>query len=213
MATTAISLTTRARLLRLALATIALLAAIAVAIHPGSAGAAATGSCTGSADNVFLPWLDPGQYMLAPGGDFETAGGWKLSGGAKVVSGNEPWRVHGTKDRRSLSLPAGASATTPTMCVGVADPTLRLFAAGGSLTSGLKVEAIYKTALGTFTQPVMWLPGGGDWAPTPVLPFLANATGLLSLDGLTSNVQFRFTVTGRSGWAIDDVYVDPWKIG
>jgi hypothetical protein len=213
VATAAISVTTRARLLRLALATIALLAAIAVAIHPGSAGTAATGSCPGSGDSVFLPWLDPARYVLAPGGDFETAGGWKLSGGAKVVSGNEPWRVHGTKDRRSLSIPAGASATTPALCAGLGDPTLRLFAAGGSLTSGLKVEAIYRTALGTVTQPVAALPGTGNWAPTPPLPFLANATGLLSLDGLTSSVQFRFTVTGRSGWTIDDVYVDPWKIG
>lgn len=40
------------------------------------------------------------------------------------------------------------------------------------MTSGLKVEAIYKTVLGTITQPVMVLPGGGAWAPTLPLPFL-----------------------------------------
>lgn len=213
MATAAFSVSTRARLLQLALATLGLLAALALFIHPGS-GTAAT-SCLGSGATVFRPWLDPAPYVLAPGGDFETvtAGGWRFTGKAQPFRGNEPWRVHSGADQYSLSIPAGASATTPPLCVGLGDPTLRFFTTGAHLTSFLKVEVIYRTKLGTLTQPVAVLPGGSAWAPTPPLPFLANATGLLSLDGLTSSVQFRFTATGTRGFLVDDLYVDPWKIG
>jgi hypothetical protein len=40
----------------------------------------------------------------------------RLSGGT-IVAGNEPYYLHGTSDRSSLSLPAGASASSPPMCV------------------------------------------------------------------------------------------------
>jgi hypothetical protein len=50
------------------------------------------------------------------------------------------------------------------------------------------------------------------WQPTLPQVLLANATGILSLDGLTSNVQLRLTALGTASWKVDDVYVDPWKI-
>ena len=36
--------------------------------------------------------------------------------------------MHGATDKRSLKLPPGASATSPVMCVGIEEPTVRLFA-------------------------------------------------------------------------------------
>jgi len=98
------------------------------------------------------------------------------------------------------------------MCVGLGHPTLRLFATGGNLISPLKVEVIYRTALGVVHQPVASVTAQRAWAPTAPMLILANVTGLLSLDGLTSTVQFRFTAPGSAGWQIDDVYVDPWKV-
>jgi hypothetical protein len=195
---------------------LALLAAIgaltAIALSPATAGAKTFGlNCPGSTQQPFKPWLDPASYILAPGGDFEAASAWTLTGGAKIVSGNEPYKVHSASDGNSLSIPAGGSATSPPICVGLTYPTLRLFASGGNLLSLLKVDVIYKTALGTTTQPVMLLPVMPNWAPTLPMLFLANATGITSLDGLTSSVQFRFTVLGNAGWKIDDVYVDPWR--
>jgi hypothetical protein len=195
---------------------LALLAAIgaltAISLSPATAGANTSAlNCPGSTQQPFKPWLDPASYILAPGGDFEAASAWTLTGGAKIVSGNEPYRVHSASDSHSLSIPAGGSATSPPICVGLAYPTLRLFATGGSLLSPLKVEVIYKTALGTTTQPVLLLPTMPSWAPTLPMLFLANATGMTSLDGLTSSVQFRFTAVGNAGWMIDDVYVDPWR--
>ena len=38
----------------------------------------------------FAKWLDPMKYTLAPGGAFESSAGLTFTGGAKIVSGNEP---------------------------------------------------------------------------------------------------------------------------
>src|SRR5690349_18687603 len=61
---------------------------------------------------VFKPWLDYANYIAAPGGDAESAAGWKLDGGAAVVAGNAPWKVGDKSDSHSLLLPRGSSATT-----------------------------------------------------------------------------------------------------
>jgi hypothetical protein len=174
----------------------------------------ATGVCSGQVfSQPFLPWLDPGKYTPAPGGALESTSGWTLSGGAKLVSGNESFRVHSSKDRYSLSLPSGSSATTKGMCVGTLYPTLRLFTVNsGSLLSTLKVEAIFPTALGKLTVPVGVVAGAPTWQPTLPLAYLGNFTTLPLLTNGTTTVQFRFTPIGSgSGFRIDDVYVDPYK--
>jgi hypothetical protein len=185
--------------------------ALAAAAGPGAERAPAAVSCSGVPfEQPFVPWLDPASYTLAPGGSFEAAA-WQLTGGANVVSGNEPFKASASTDTHSLSIPAGATATSPAFCVGLGYPTLRLFAVGGSLTSPLRVDVIYRTALGTVTQLVGLIPAKAAWSPTLPQLLLANATGLLSLDGLTTSVRLRFTALGTAGWRIDDVYVDPFK--
>ena len=86
-------------------------------------------------------------YNLVPGGYFEAgAAAWSLSGGASVVSGNEPWKVAGAGHSRSLKLTAGRGATSPAICVGLEHPTLRFFAKNnGALLSTLTVEVITET--------------------------------------------------------------------
>ena len=69
-------------------------------------------------EHPFARWLDNSNYVLAPGGTFEGAmDGWKLTGGAKVVAGSEPFAAHGAGEKNALSLPSGSSATTPPICV------------------------------------------------------------------------------------------------
>jgi hypothetical protein len=196
-----------------ALAATALVSALIVG--PASAGTSETAatSCPSTLEHPFKPWLDPAAYTLAPGGDFEAGGTrWQLSGGSKVVSGNEPFKVHGSADVRSLSIPAGSSALSPVFCAGLGEPTLRLFATGGSLTSWLKVEVLYPTLFGTASQTIAFVPRMGRWAPTLQIPMLGNLVGLTALDGLTTKVQLRLTALGGAGWNVDDVYVDPWKV-
>jgi hypothetical protein len=185
---------------------------------PGSAAAAGGLSCVEPDGRPFLQWLDIAQYGLVDNGHLERTDGWTLTGGAKLVAGNEPYFVHSRGDSRSLSLPRGSSATTPWTCMGVLDPTLRFFAVNsGSPLSLLAVEALLRDATGRQRAlPIAALPGLPWWLPTLPLPVLQNVTGLLQLDGLTTEVAFRFTPTSgllwAGAWRIDDVYVDPWRL-
>jgi hypothetical protein len=164
-------------------------------------------------EQVFLPWLDPLNYVPVRGGDFESgAAGWKLSG-ARVADGNEPWRVSGDADGKSLSIPAGASATSPTMCAGLDHLFMRYFAKSkapllGTLTSHLRVEILFETSTGAVAS----LPLGiqvlnSSWAPSLPVPVVANLLPLLP--GEHTPIAFRFTAVGSASWTIDDVYLDP----
>lgn len=192
--------------LRLSGLVILLVLALAAMSAGGAAKAAVT--CPGQTYvRPFLRWLDPASYVLVENGSLESASGWTLTGGARLVSGNEPWRVNRKTDARSLYLPSGSSATSPPMCVTLFHPTLRFFATNSGLpTTTLRVDMITDVLGLKLTLPI-GLVVAGSWQPT--LPFVA-------LESLASpvigTVQFRFTPMGPlSGWRIDDVYVDPFK--
>ncbi len=127
-----------------------LLAALALAAVPAAASAdgisiGLNGCAAQTVEHPFASWGDNSNYVLAPGGTFEgSLDGWKLTGGAKVVSGSEPFAAHGAGEDLALSLPSGSSATTPQVCVGVLDPTMRYFAANdGGLLSLMSVQILF----------------------------------------------------------------------
>jgi hypothetical protein len=195
---------------------------VALAAMALAAPSANAGVLVASADNCpdqtvgqpFLPWLDPMSYTLVPGGTFEHgAAGWSLND-ASVVSGNEPWQVHGDDGSRSLKIPAGKSATTDTICVGLEHPTLRFFAKSsgssllGSLVSTLTVEVLFEdNSGGVNALPIGAVLPSSRWSPTLPYPILVNLLPLLPDD--KTPVRFRFRAVGGSSWQIDDVYVDP----
>ena len=90
-----------------------MLAALTLA-STAKAGLIGTGSasyCSSTSTQAFASWGDQSAYTLLPNGSFENGGNlWALSGGAKVVSGNEPFFLNGRGDSHSLLLPAGSSA-------------------------------------------------------------------------------------------------------
>jgi len=208
-------MTTAARPLLVGLAAL-ITAFIAAGFHAPPASSEVLPGCEHEAlEQPFLPWLDPMHYALAPNGGFESgSASWTLTGGARVVSGNESFYVRSGSDSKSLALPTGASATTSEVCVGLLDPTVRLFVQNtGSLLSTLKVEAVVRDADGrTHTSLVGLVVGTRSWQPSLPLLMLQNLRALpLVTDGTTS-VSFRFTAQGLLGvWRIDDVYVDPFK--
>ena len=164
----------------------------------------------------FQRFGDLADYKLVPGGSFESGTpAWQLSGGARIVSGNETYQVGGLKHSRSLALPSGSAAVSPFTCVGLNEPTLRLFAKRNSallgLLSTLEVQIQVKTSLGLS----LWLPvlpgdaGGPSWHPTLPMPLIANILPLSASD--RTPVRFRFTPLLGS-WQIDDVYVDPARM-
>jgi hypothetical protein len=166
-------------------------------------------TCDTAASQPFARWGDTRSYVLVPGGAFEPGSpGWKLSGGAKVVSGNEPFYVHSTADRYSLYLPAGSSVTTPPMCFGLGDWNVRLFSAGSGT---VRVKIVVKSLLGVLSVlDGGSVPSGSTWKPSAdVKLLLTNLGGLLATD----SISLRFVPANTAGLRIDDVYLDPWKVG
>ena len=188
-------------------------ALLASAASPAQAGVlvSSAGSCDNAASSqVFLPWMDVANYFLAPGGDFESgASGWSLTGGAAVADGNEPWNVTGGGSS-SLRLPAGSSATSPAICVGIEHPTIRFFekSSGASLGSSLRIEVVFEDAAGNQHDLTIGRETRGGWEVTPAYLVVANLLPLLP--GEQTAVAFRFTPEGTGSWQIDDVHVDPY---
>jgi hypothetical protein len=206
-------------------ARIALLAVIAAAAFAAMTGSASAGILVASAPNCdngpntqpFAQWGDTTEYFLAPGGNFEgSLGGWDLNG-ASAVGDQEPWRVAGDGGSTALSIPAGRSVVSPTICVGLEHPTMRFFAhrSGGGLLGSvaqLVVTARVETSLGMVVEvpvgTISSLTGNGtQWNKTPVQVVLASLLPLLP--GEHTPIQFRFAAVGTSNWVIDDVYIDP----
>ena len=103
--------------------------------HPGQLSLNATCGNQPSS-RLFLAWGDSALYAL-PGQD---AGNWSVH---NVTTGSDenPYAA----DQNSLSFSDGnAQATTPTMCVNLDNPTIRLFAKdnGGNGQSEMKANVI-----------------------------------------------------------------------
>jgi hypothetical protein len=210
----------RTRRARSALAAVVAGAAL-LAAFPGAANAgilvASAPSCdNGATSQPFAQWGDGNNYFLAPGGNFESgANGWTLNG-ARVVGDQEPWRVNQDNGSHGLQIPAGRSVVSPTVCVGIENPSMRFFAhrSGGGLlgaTSQLVVTARVETSLGLVVEvpvgTINLLSNGTTWDRTPAQIVLASLLPLLP--GEHTPVQFRFTAVGTADWVIDDVFVDP----
>jgi hypothetical protein len=194
-----------------AITAVAMTGAIAAPANAGILTASATDCGDESLSQPFAGFGDTSQYKLVTGGSFEgSLTGYTLIGGAKVVSGNEPWKVGGSGHSKSLVLPAGSSVITPTACVGLAEPTLRFFAKKNSgLLSTLAVSVYVKTSLGLVVPvPVGVVLGNGQWKASPKMLIVANLLPLLPGD--RTPVAFQFTPVLGS-WQIDDVYVDPFR--
>jgi len=196
----------------IALATTAAAAIAAPAANAGLLVTSAESCASQHFSQPFSAWGDNANYTPVPGGAFEPGQkGWALSGGAKIVSGNERYYVRSSGDSRSLQLPAGAVATSPSMCVGLAEPTIRWFQKNSSLlglTGSMTVSVLTETSLGLVTETPV---GGGlltsAWSPSLTGVVVTNLLPLLPDD--KTAVAFRFrSLTGT--WNVDDVYVDPF---
>jgi hypothetical protein len=199
------------RVLLAAITAVAMTGALGAPASAGILTASATDCGDESLSQPFAGFGDNTQYKLVQGGSFEgSLADYMLIGGAKVVSGNEPWKVGGSDHSKSLVLPAGSSVITPPACVGLAEPTLRFFAKKNSgLLSTLAVSVYVKTSLGLVVPvPVGVLLGNGQWKASPKMLIVANLLPLLPGD--RTPVAFQFTPLLGS-WQIDDVYVDPMR--
>jgi hypothetical protein len=171
-------------------------------------------NCTNASTQVYASWGDTRSYYLAPNGGFESGStGWTLSGGAAVVSGNEPFAASGT---HSLALPSGSSATSPVVCIGPQDVAIRMFGVdSGGKDSGVRVRVLWYGLLNRLlgATDVTTFAAGGPWAPTGIANSAGGGNVLIPLLGSTS-ARIEITPVGSgSAWQIDDVYVDPFCRG
>ena len=188
--------------------TVVAIAAVAALAAPSPANAllGLGNPCGAQMSHPFAEWGDNASYTLVPGGTFEPgAAAWSLKNGATIVDENEPFAASGS---HSLYLPAGSYATSPFMCVGSLNPTLRLFGYSSSASTGLTVQILAKNVFGLLTVLNVGIvyPGQTTWNPTKAGFFLQSLGALLTN---TTQIAFRFAPVNGS-WTIDDTYVDPF---
>lgn len=158
----------------------------------------------------FTQWGDDHSYYAIPNNGFETgSAGWTLSGGARVVPGNEPYNLSGPGSY-SLALPSGSSAVGPPTCVNLLAPYLRMIAldAGGA-DNGLQVQVRFYGLTGNLTGLLNFATfdpaDHATWQPTGAAP------SALALPLATRYMRIRLAPSGwGSNWRVDDVFVDPW---
>jgi hypothetical protein len=183
------------------------------AANAGLIGNVVSGNCPTGGTQVFAPWQDMAQYLIAPNGSFEFGTtGWSLSGGAGVVSGNEPFYPTGT---HSLSLPSGSSAMSPQVCLGTQQLYIRMFGKDlGGTDSGLRVRVYWYGLLNQLLgySDFAVFPGGGNWGPTSQVQSSGGLLAPLPVVALVSSSSARVQITplgSGSRWQIDDLYIDP----
>jgi hypothetical protein len=182
--------------------------AATAALAPAAAAEAATTPCGGETlARTFAAWGDSSWYFLAPDGSFEQGAlGWSLSGGATVAQDADPFGLGGAGDRRSLSLPRGATATSAPFCLRRDARTVR-WLQRGRRGGALVVEVVHlDPGAQSPGRTLEVLRGGGAWAPSPEVKIPLWGTGA-SADGVAMVALKLTALTGD--WAIDDVYVDP----
>jgi hypothetical protein len=198
------------RLGRLTALTAALLFAI-----PALASAA---SCpTPHTTTPFSPWGDLASYFAVPGGNFESpvaTSGWIVAR-AERAPGNEPFLVGAAADSSSLVIHGGGLALSPAFCIDSSMPYLRFFARSLGSNGKLEVHLVLQTGAGVVTAPfsrVANLTAGSmpSWGPTAQL---ALTDGTAAPGGGTATARLAFSVAGHGGWQVDDIYVDPYRMG
>jgi hypothetical protein len=188
-----------------------LVAGSAIGLLAGAmpAVASASGCPQGASSKVFSQQGDEGNYTLVSGGTFEAgAPGWLLNN-AEVVSGEDPEGTSG----HSLVIHAGGRAVSPSFCVSNEYPTFRFQArqlSHGGFWGSLGVALRWTDAVGfPHETNVTELQGNGSWSLSPVLEL---ATKLpLWMPGSTLKVSLVFQSNNSAVWAIDNVYIDPYR--
>ena len=191
-------------------------AAVATVLCLATASAAQAACPTSPTQQPFAQFGDDLEYELAPQGSFETgSAGWDLDG-ARVTPENEGYFVGAATDSGSLSLSAQGVALSPPLCVDARYPMWRLFARKLDGAKGqLKVEMLYTDSSGKpkLATAGKLSNGHGEyaaWRPTPALK-LARGLPLSKSPTGTMSIRLRFTADEAGDWALDDIYLDPYR--
>jgi hypothetical protein len=185
------------------------LALLAILVVPAAASAAEPATAGPCAPRAFTPifsaYGDSALYTLTPDGDFEAgAAGWTRSAGAVAAADSSTIKLGPKLGAKSLQLAAGASATSPAICVERGFSGFRFVARSATATQGVvNVEVLNTTGK---------VKGGGSiktgaaWGVTGSVKLVEGQFKLK--DGESTTLQLKFTASGGPV-RIDDVYIDP----
>jgi hypothetical protein len=183
-------------------------AALATVLGPATPASANTECGERTTTQAFAQFGDTNEYFPLTGGTFESGNlsPFTVTGGPRIVDGNEPWRVLGSGHSRSLALPPKASIKA-SFCVQVREDSMRAFlkppgGAGAVLKVGITVRG------GTYSSGILrWNRATtAAWAPTERYGIDPGTAP----DG-RRDVTITFTNEGSGTWLLDDILVDPWK--
>lgn len=189
------------------------LAAVLLAVVPlavaGPADAATSECTTRTVKKSFAAWGDTNDYFLVPDGSFESGTpSWRTSLGVTPLLGSHAFSILGGANQRSLSLPYGGTATTPTMCVASNEDSLRfMYKNPGIPGAQLHVSIRVTSGVNVATNDLDITSNGLGWNASPriMLPDIRDANG-------RQYITVTFSTRGTpASWRIDDVQVDPWR--
>jgi hypothetical protein len=149
---------------------------------------------------------DSGYYMLAPGqsnGQFNGSG-WTLSGGAQIAYASLPSGGYG----KVLSLPVGAKATSPAICVTTAYPWARMRVRNAGAYNNAVNFAVGYAGSSSWETPRSEgeVSGQYGWTLSQQLSMSPEHVEGWQL------VQITLTATGYYGSErVDDLYIDPYS--
>jgi len=188
------------RLTLLAMATV--LAVFGCAAHASAAKACSYPDAT----QVFAPSKDKGWYQLAPEGGLEGgATGWTFAGGATLVADPEARNHDGVQEETAVSLPYGASATSPPVCVDDTTPNFRVMLRNlGDQHAKLRVTVSYEVASAQAKGHATDVRAEEDWVPS-------RSVKLKTQQDEERVARITFTAVDPDGqYLVDDLYVDPF---
>lgn len=195
-------------------------ARVSAAFALASAGALASASAADAAcaqqttTKAFAAYGDNADYVLAPGGSFEsTSAKWSLTG-STLVSGSAPFAAAAKTDRTSLSIPGAGLAASPAFCVGQEHPTFRFLARKTSGTwAQLLVKIRWTDSTGRSNDTVVGSLDGSryaSWAPSP--PIVLAQTLPIWNRSQSFNAKIVLDPEDAGGtWQVDNVYIDPFR--
>lgn len=168
----------------------------------------------GATAKYFAALGDQADYVLAPGGDFETTlAGWALDG-AGVVAGNETVGIVGGARSLLLGGKRAATATSPPICVNDAHPHFRFLAkatsGSGVLTTAIRFRPRDKPSYELMLASRVNV-AARDWVAVEPNPLATRIVASLLKRGGTVELIFR-TPAGTEV-QIDNVLVDPYRRG
>jgi hypothetical protein len=174
----------------------------ALGVFAAAPGAALAAECpVKPTTQAFAAFGDTNQYVLAPGGDFESLS-WATVGHVTLANENDPFDLAPGDFSVKLDR-AGEAVVSAPFCVDHTMPHMR-FVAKGTDQLDVAVEVTYRGSTDTSSGSIA--PADHrSWAPSR--PVELKTSSIPAGESATARIAFR----SNGSWNIDNVFLDPYR--